>query len=144
MNLSRWDPVRDLMKISDRLNRLATRPGWEVELTAGAWAPPVDVFERNDNLVLRVELPGVQKDDIEIHVENGVLVLRGERKRDPDLDEENAYRLERTYGAFSRSFTLPTSVDSTKIQATYKDGLLELVLPKAEGAKPKKVEIKTA
>lgn len=146
MHLSRWDPVRDLITISNRLSRIAgdgdsrfgAEDGW------GAWVPPVDIFEKNENLVLRVELPGVEKDDIEIRVENGVLSLHGQRRREQEFDEKNAYRLERSYGAFSRSFTLPTTVDSTKIAATYKDGVLEVTLPKAEEAKPKRVPIQAA
>jgi HSP20 family protein len=141
MQLSRWDPVRDLMQISNRLSRIATDGG---EDSYGSWVPPVDIFEKNETLVLHVELPGVEKDDIDIHVENGVLTLHGQRRREKEFDEKNAYRLERTYGAFSRSFSLPTTVDSSKIVASYKDGVLEVTLPKADEAKPKKVPIRAA
>jgi len=109
-----------------------------------AWAPPVDVFEKDHNLVIRAELPGVQKDDIEVGIENGVLTLKGERKRETEFEEANAYRMERVYGAFTRSFSLPTTVDPSKVEAVYKDGVLELTVPKLEAAKPKKVQIKAA
>jgi HSP20 family protein len=101
----------------------------------------VDIFERGDTLVISVELPGVGSSDIDVRVENGVLTLQGQRRRSEEVDDKNAYRLERIFGTFSRSFTLPTTVDATKINARYKDGVLEVQLPKAEEAKPKKVQI---
>ena len=110
----------------------------------GSWVPPVDIFQDNDNLVLRTEVPGVEKDAIEVRVENGVLTLQGERKTDGDLNEKNAFRQERIFGRFARSFTLPTTVDAARITARYRDGVLEIVLPKAEAAKPKRVEIQAA
>jgi len=108
------------------------------------WVPPVDVFEQNDQLVIRAEVPGVQKADLDVRIENGVLTLHGERKRETDVTEDNAFRLERTYGAFTRSFTLPRTVDGASVTAAYKDGILEVRVPKAESAKPKKVEIQAA
>jgi HSP20 family protein len=145
MTLVRWDPFRDLMTIQDRVNRLLSDSGsrWSNE-TYGAWVPPVDIFQNQDNLVLRTEVPGVDKDAIDVRVENGVLTLEGERKTDPDLDDETAFRRERVFGRFARSFTLPTSVDASRITAKYRDGVLEIVLPKAEAAKPKRVEIQAA
>jgi HSP20 family protein len=115
-----------------------------LERVFGAWAPPVDIFERQDHLVIRAEVPGVQMEDMDVRIENGVLTLHGERKQDTELKEENAHRLERVYGAFTRSFSLPTTVDAAKVTATYKDGVLEVTVPKAENAKPKQVEIKAA
>jgi len=143
MQLTRWDPVRDLISISHRLNRIATDHDTRFggEDTYGAWVPPVDIFEKNENLVLRVEVPGVNKDDIDIRVEDGLLTLTGQRRRDEEVSEENSYRLERSYGSFTRSFSLPTSVDASKIVASYKDGILEVTLPKADAAKPKKIPI---
>ena len=108
------------------------------------WVPPVDIFEQNDQLVIRAEVPGVKKDDLDVRIENGVLTLRGERKPAADVTEDNAFRLERTYGAFTRSFTLPRTVDGASVTASYKDGILEVRVPKAESAKPKKVEILAA
>ncbi len=145
MAIVRWEPFRDLMGIQERLNRLmADSPArWPSDEGYGAWVPPVDIFEKGDNLVIRAELPGIDKKDIDIRVENGMLTLQGQRKREEELSDDNAYRLERIYGSFTRGFTLPTTVDSSKITARYKDGVLELVIPKAEEAKPKKVQIQT-
>jgi HSP20 family protein len=110
----------------------------------GAWAPAVDIFEKGDDLVIRAEIPGVDKDDVDISVQHNSLTLRGERKREQEVSEESAYRLERSYGNFVRSFSLPRTVDSSRISAKYSNGVLDIVLPKAEEAKPKRVEIATA
>ena len=126
MTLVRWNPFQE-------------PEGW-----SRVWAPAVDIFEKDHNLVIRAELPGVGKGDIEVGIENGVLTLRGERKRASEAEEGNVYRLERNYGAFTRRFTLPTTVDASKVQATYKDGVLEVTVPKLEAAKPKKIEIQAA
>jgi len=139
MTLVRWDPFRDLIAIQDRVQRMVND-----NATEGTWVPPVDIFQDKDNLVLRAEVPGIDKDAIDVRVENGLLTLQGERKTDTDLDDKNAFRRERIFGRFARSFTLPTTVDATRITAKYRDGLLEIVLPKAEAAKPKRVEIQAA
>lgn len=145
MTLVRWDPLQQLVAMSNRLNRTPNDPYTaRTEDAFGAWAPPVDIFEKHDDLVIRAEIPGMQKEDMDVRIENGVLTLRGERKQDTEVGEENAYRLERVYGMFTRSFTLPTTVDAAKVTATYKDGILEVSVPKAETAKPKQVEIKAA
>ena len=131
--------------MSNRLNRTVNDPSTpRFEDSLGAWAPPVDIFERQDHLVIRAEVPGVRKEDMDVRIENGVLTLHGERKQETDVNEANAHRLERVYGAFTRSFTLPTTVDATKVAATYKDGVLEVTVPKVETAKPKQVQIKAA
>jgi len=135
MNVVRWDPFRLLI---DQATRLDGEEGHR------AWLPPVDIFQDQDNLVLRAEVPGVDKDNIDVRVENGVLTLQGDRKTETDLDDKNAFRRERIFGRFARSFTLPTTVDAARITAKYRDGLLEIVLPKAEAAKPKRVEIQAA
>ena len=136
MRLVRWDPFRDLMNMQ--------RQASEVESSYGMWAPVVDIFESGDELVLRAEVAGLDKDDVEISVENNTLTLRRERKREPEFEEKNAYRLERTFGIFTRSFMLPKTVDSTRIGASYKNGVLELRIPKAAQAMPRKIEIKAA
>jgi HSP20 family protein len=133
MTLVRWDPVREISTLSHRFGS-----------GSGAWSPAVDVFERGEDLVVHAELPGLKFDEIDIRVENGNLVLHGERKREDEVEDDKVYRLERVYGTFTRSFTLPTTVDTARINATYTDGVLEIVLPKAEEAKSRKVEIKVA
>ena len=144
MKLVRWDPFRELVAMSDRLNRKVNDPSSpRTEESFGAWTPPVDIFERQDHLVIRAEVPGVRMEDMDVRIENGVLTLHGERKQETGL-EENAHRMESIYGAFTRSFSLPTTVDAAKVAATLKDGVLEVSVPKAETAKPKKVEIKAA
>ena len=143
MKLVRWDPFQELVAINNRLSRtLGDVPSTEDSF--GSWAPPVDIFEKNDHLVIRAEIPGVKKDDMDVRIENGVLTLHGERKNETEVKEANAYRMERIYGTFTRSFSLPTTVDATKVAATYKDGVLEVTVPKAETAKPKKVNIQAA
>lgn len=144
MTLVRWDPFQELASWSNRLNRSLNDVSTRTEDSFGAWAPPVDIFEKDHKLVIRAELPGVQKDDIEVGIENGVLTLKGERKREAEFNEDNAYRLERVYGAFTRSFSLPTTVDPSKIEAVYKEGVLQVTVPKLEAAKPKKVQIQAA
>jgi HSP20 family protein len=144
MTLVRWDPFRDIATLSGRLHRAISDEKAAVEDHYGDWAPPVDIFERGDDLVIRAELPGLETRDIDIRVENGNLVLRGERKHEKESDDRKVYRLERVYGTFTRRFALPTSVDASKINATYSNGVLEVVLPKAEEAKERKVEIKVA
>ena len=146
MQLVRWEPSRHLVAMSNLLNRtLDDSYTPRTEDSFGTWVPPVDIFERQDHLVIRAEIPGVEKEDMDVRIENGVLTLHGERKQETEVKEENAYRMERTYGMFTRSFSLPTTVDAAaKVAATYKDGILEVTVPKVETAKPKKVEIKAA
>ena len=145
MTLVRFDPFRDIATLQDRLNRYFTDPTRSAgeDATLGTWMPAVDIFEKEDNVVLRAELPGMKEKDIDVHVKNGILTLRGERKRETEVSNESFHRAERYYGTFTRTFALPTTVDVQKISAQYKDGLLEVVLPKAEAAKPKRIEIKT-
>jgi len=145
MHLIRWDPFQQLVAMNNRLNRTINDPFTpRTDDSFGAWAPPVDIFEKDDHLVIRAEIPGVQRENMHVEIENSVLTLHGERKQETEVQEENAYRMERVYGTFTRSFTLPTTVDGAKVTATCKDGVLEVTVPKAETAKPKKVEIKAA
>jgi HSP20 family protein len=126
MKLVRWDPFHELIQFNSQLSR--------------TWAPPVDVFEKDDRLVFRAEVPGMDREHLDVRVEDGVLTIQGERQE----DTEEMYRRERVHGKFTRSFTLPKNVDGTKVTATYKDGILEVSVPKAEAAKPKKVAIQAA
>ncbi len=138
MTLVKWDPFRDLLSLH---NRIST-PFAGANDAYGSWMPPVDIFERGDDLVIRAEVPGLDKNEIDISVEDNRLVIKGERKREREFNEENAYRLERAFGTFMRSFLLPKTVDSSKISASYTNGVLKVTLPKAEAAKPRKVEVK--
>jgi HSP20 family protein len=147
MTIVRWEPVRDLVTIQDRMNRIfedtfrRTGPGTEEDWLGGNWAPAVDIYEHDGNLVLKAELPGIDPKDVDVHVENNVLTLRGERKFDQEVTRESCHRVERAYGTFSRSFTLPNVVDTVNIKAEYKDGVLRVTMPKREEAKPKQIQV---
>ena len=145
MAIVRWEPFRDLVTAQrefDRLFREAFSPAAsEGGVSTRTWAPPVDIYENGDNLVLKAELPGINPDDVEVRVEDNTLYLKGERKFEKEVNEENYHRVERTYGTFARTFSLPNSIDSEKVAASYKDGVLTLTLPKKEEAKPKTIKI---
>ena len=143
IRLSRWEPSGDLFALNDRLSRAFGDPLGNLPAVegVGAWLPAVDAIEEANRLVFRAELPGVNRDDIEVNVENGTLVLRGEKKQEKEVTTESAHRVERFYGTFSRSFVLPTSIDADKITATFKDGVLEIVLPKADDARPRRIKV---
>ena len=142
MSIMRWDPFRDLFGIKRDLDRFLGRWDDDEEASMALWRPAVDIFEDENSIVLRAELPGMKKEDVKINLENNVLSLRGDRKFDKEVKKENYHRIERAYGSFCRSFTLPTNVDKSKIEANYKDGVLEVTVPKSEEAKPKEIEIK--
>lgn len=113
----------------------------EDSLFQGAWTPAIDVHDSKDNIVVRADLPGMKKDNIEVSIQDGVLVIRGEKKEETERKEKNAVRTERFYGSFHRAVSLPTAVDDAKVKASYKNGVLELTLPKKEEAKPKQIKI---
>ena len=147
MALLRWDPFRDLLSLQDRMNRifeesLPRNKVFEGSLTTGVWSPAVDIYETETAIILKVELPGLSKDDISIEIKDNNLILRGERKFEKDIREESYHRIERSYGTFSRTFSLPNAIDRNKVDATFKDGILEITIPKAEETKPKQIEIK--
>ena len=145
--LTRWDPFQELNWWSDRLNRILgpetsrTKPEGEQALTHGNWMPPVDIVEGKDRIRLNVELPGFKENQVNLTVENGMLTIKGERKFEKEDAEENYHRVERSYGTFVRSFTLPTSIDQGKIQADFSDGVLHIEMPKREETKPKQIPI---
>ncbi|MEW5806109.1 MAG: Hsp20/alpha crystallin family protein [Acidobacteriota bacterium] len=143
MSLVKWDPFREMERSTRRLNRLFGDPliRFFEEEDYAMWTPRMDVYEDADSLVMKAEMPGINKDEIEINVDNGILTISGEKKRAKEVEEKNAYRLERCYGKFSRSFSLPSSVDTSTVKANYKDGVLEITLLKTEQAKPKKISI---
>ncbi|MDI6827341.1 MAG: Hsp20/alpha crystallin family protein [Armatimonadota bacterium] len=144
MSILRWDPFRELENLREDVNRLfqeaLTRPG-RGATASRSWAPPVDVVEYEDKFVMRAELPGMSKEDIDVEMHGDTLTIRGERKFEQEEGKENYVRVERAYGKFQRSFTLNVPVKADEIKATYKDGILEVTVPKAEEIKPKKVEV---
>lgn len=141
MALVRWDPARELASMEvDRLNRMFSDL-WSEGFTR-SWMPAVDIYENDAHeLVMKAELPDMKREDIQITFENGILTLKGERKFESDVKKENYQRLERHYGAFSRSFTLPATIDAARITAAYKDGVLTVRLPQREEAKPKQITV---
>jgi HSP20 family protein len=148
MAIVRWEPFRDLVGLQERMNRMfdqsfrgLNRAGDEDWALGGSWAPAVDIYEHEGNIVLKAELPGVEANDVDLRIENNTLTLRGERKWDNEVKQESYHRVERAYGTFTRSFTLPSVVDQDKIKAEFKDGVLRLTLPKREEAKPKQINI---
>ncbi len=145
MAVVKWDPFRDLISIQDRMNRLfeqtLSRSRGEEGGLATTWTPAVDIYETADTIVMKAELPGVAREDIQIQINDNTLTLKGERRFAKDVHEENYLRIERAYGSFHRSFTLPATVQQDKVRALFKDGVLELSLPKAEESKPKRISI---
>lgn len=147
MALIRWtDPFGDIGTLQDRMNQLFGSHldrGRDSEESTGTrnWIPAVDIYETADRICVRAELPGVERDAVHVEVKDGVLALRGERKFEKEVQEENYHRIERSYGTFLRSFTLPSSVDAEKVTARMKDGVLEVILQKREQAKPKQIRI---
>lgn len=149
MTLVRWDPFRELEEMSDRLNRMFTRPAVPAKngkeaLTVADWTPTVDISETEGEYLIKAELPEVKKEDVKVTLDEGVLTLTGERRQEKEEKNTKYHRVERSYGSFVRSFSLPDLVDETKVKAEYRDGVLRLHLPKSEEAKPKAIEVKVA
>jgi HSP20 family protein len=146
MALARWTPMGNLQSFQNEMNRMFNeffRGGNGEEAGSGlsTWTPRVDIHETDDALVIKAELPGISKDDVSIDVHQNTLTLRGQRKHEAEVKQDNYHRMERAYGTFQRSFVLPTMIDQEKVQATFKDGVLELHLPKLESAKPRRIAI---
>jgi len=145
MAISRWDPFRDLSVLQERMNRLFNDAGhgWRTDEPAATttWSPAVDIYETEGEIVVKAELPGIERKDIALHLENNVLTLRGERRFEKETKEENYHRIERAYGDFSRAFSIPATVDEERIRADYRDGILRIALPKKDQAKPKQIKI---
>ena len=141
--LTRWEPFREFVTLQDRMNRLFrdSQGGQEEALTTSTFAPPVDVYEDEHNITLKIEVPGIDEKDIDVRVENNTLTVHGERKFEKEEKEENYRRVERQYGSFTRTFTLPTTVDSENIQADYDKGVLKIKLAKKAEAKPKQIKV---
>lgn len=137
-----WDPWRELREMREAMEKVFGRfPRLFREEQLGAWLPAVDVFERDDNVVVKVDLPGVEKKNVKIFVTDEEITIQGEMKREEEVKEKNYYRSERAYGKFSRTIPLPVAVDRDKAKASFKDGVLEVVIPKAKGAQARQVEI---
>jgi HSP20 family protein len=146
MNIVRFDPFREMSALQDRVNRIFAeaynRRDDDDLMTRGAWVPPVDIFESdNHELVLKAELPDLTRDDINLKVENNTLTIAGEKKFNGEVNDQHYRRVERTYGPFSRSFTLPNTVDTNAIAAEFKNGVLTIRLPLREEAKPKQIQV---
>ena len=146
MYLKKWDPFRDLISIQERMNQLfdetfSSRKEGIEEFSKGNWSPPVDIYETGSNVVLKAEIPGMSQEDIEIKIEDNTLILKGERKLEKASHEETYYRVERSYGTFMRSFTLPNSVDQDQVSATYDSGIFKIVMPKKDEDKPKSIKV---
>jgi HSP20 family protein len=146
MDLIRWNPFREMVSLRDRMDSLFNdslfRPDRSEDAVAmGLWYPSVDMFDKDDKVVIKAELPGLERKDINVEVNNGVLTLRGDRKFNNEVKEENYYRREMSYGKFIRSFTLPAEVDADKISAEFKNGLLTVEVPKSEAHRPKQIAV---
>lgn len=146
MSLIRWKPGRELSTIREEMNRLfddffTALPERRRELLEGEWLPSIDVAETDDSVVVKAELPGVNQSDVDITIVNDVLTLKGEKKEEKEIKKENYHRVERSYGSFQRTVSLPTGVQADKAKAVYKDGILTVTVPKSEEAKPKTIKI---
>jgi len=145
MAIVRYDPFRDLRTLQEEVNRLfstnMTRAFDDEGIARGAWAPSVDIYENKDQIVLEAELPGMKQEDFDLSIENNVLTLRGERKFEKTDETDNYHRVERSYGAFTRSFTLPQTVSAEGANAEYNNGVLRVTLPKREETKARRIQV---
>ena len=146
MTIVRWDPLRNVATLQDRINRIfneafADSKDFEDEVSMSAWRPVVDIFDTNNAIVIKAELPGIKKDDVSVDVKDNVLTIKGERSFSKEIKEEDYYRKERSFGKFQRSFTLPEAIEPAGIKANFKNGVLEIEVPKAEEKKPKQISI---
>ena len=143
--LTRWDPLRDMATLQNRINRFVRESyspgGPEEALTTTPFAPPVDIYEDEHHITLKMEVPGIDEKDIDVRIESNTLTVHGERKFEKEEKEENFRRVERQYGSFTRSFTLPSSVDSAQVSADYDKGVLKIKLAKKAEAKPKQIKV---
>jgi HSP20 family protein len=143
--LTRWEPIREFTTLQDRMNRLFrdsfSADPQEQSLATSAFAPPVDVYEDDHNITLKIEVPGIDEKDIDVRIDNNTLTVHGERKFEKEEKEENFRRVERQYGSFTRSFSLPQTVDTEKVSATYDKGILKISLAKKAEAKPKQIKV---
>ena len=144
MTIVKWKPMRDLLNIQEEMDRFVNdffQGTSGREMREGMWSPAVDISENEDGIVVSAEVPGMKKEEISISIQNNVLILKGEKQKEEEKKEHNYHRIERAYGSFQRSFSLPATVDANKVKAAYKDGVLKIELPKKEEAKPKEISI---
>lgn len=145
MTIVRYDPFRDLRTLQEEVNRLfstnLTRAFGDEGIARGAWAPSVDIYENKDQIVLEAELPGMKQEDFDLSIENNVITLRGERKFEKTEETDNYHRVERSYGSFTRSFTLPQTVSAEGATAEYNNGVLRVTLPKREETKARRIQV---
>jgi HSP20 family protein len=144
MSVTRWDPFRELIGLQERLDRMfreTERSRKEEDFVSSEWTPPVDIFEVADGFILKLEIPEVAKESVDIKIQENELTISGERKHEEDTSNESYLRMERGYGTFARSFTLTKTIDASRIKATVKDGILRLELPKKEEVRPKQIVI---
>jgi len=142
MAISRWYPIQEMATLQNRVNSLfQDYAGDNQNVTAAAFAPAVDVYENGEKVVLKLDVPGIKEEDLDIRVENQTLTVRGERKFEKEEKEENFHRIERRYGSFFRSFSLPNTVDTENVHASYEAGVLKLELKKKASAQPKQIKI---
>jgi HSP20 family protein len=149
MTIVRMDPFRELAAMGERMNRLfgdfSGRRSEDDVMTRGDWMPPVDIYQTADqSIVMKVELPGIAREDIDLRIDNSTLTIRGERKRESAVKDEQYHRVERVYGAFSRSFSIPQTVNAEAVHAEFKDGVLTVTLPAREEARPRQVHVQVA
>ena len=148
MNTMRWEPFMDLLSLQEKMNKLfeetvSPHAGKEAEIPTGIWYPVVDILENDKEIIIKAELPGIDLSDVNLEVTDNLLTLKGERQFEGDRKKENYHRVERSYGSFHRSFTLPGTVDQSKINARLKDGILLVTLPKVENLKPKQIPVES-
>jgi HSP20 family protein len=136
-----WRPMRDIEDWERQLEDFFNRPAWRFPVEGRGWMPAVDVFEKGDKFVVKAELPGMKEEDIDVSVIGNTLAIKGEKKTESEVKEADYYRCERAYGSFYRTIPLPSTVDASKIEAEFEDGVLEVSLPKSAGEKPKKVAV---
>ena len=142
----KWDPFKDLLTLQEKMNHIFDETIAKAKISGsekglGDWAPPVDIYETDRNIILKAELPGMDKKDIEVEVKDNILILKGDRRFEKGVQEEKYHRMERPYGIFQRVFTLPYLVNKDEVKAKYHDGVLEIVLQKVQAQKPKQIKV---
>jgi HSP20 family protein len=146
MTLVKWEPFRDLMAMQDRMTRLIDETLTRImkeEVGKGVWSPPVDILERGNEVVFKMDLPGVSQNEIEVRVEENTLIVQGERRFIKEVLDESYIQIERPYGTFRRTFNLPRTIDQENVKASYKDGVLQVILPKRQEAQLKQVLVES-